>query len=124
MTVVDMFGTLKQYKDSGNMTEAQSDPMRDLDEDTQVRMVQGILKAFGYTPAKAAEVYGVSEAEIVALLVRVSFNSTLAEMREDETLATLLPARPRPDPSLPVFSRYEPVSPTLGPQFDRLPNIN
>jgi hypothetical protein len=156
MTVVDVFDVLKQYKEAGNMTEAQNEAMRDLAEDTQVRMIQGILDVFGYSAAMAAEEYGVTEAEIEAVLVRRSFDSTPAErLQEDEALAALLPATtpapvllttsttadpllveldllssfsvsptPRPNTSLPVFVRYEPVSPPLGPQFDQLPNLN
>ena len=62
------------------MTDEQNTAMQDLAEDTQVRMIQGILGVFGYTPEVAARNYNVSEGEARLLLQRPTFGS-----QRDET---------------------------------------
>jgi len=80
MTSVQIFEVLKGWKEAGNMTDEQNTAMQDLAEDTQVRMIQGILGVFGYTPEVAALNYNVSEGEARLLLQRPTFGS-----QRDET---------------------------------------
>ena len=84
MTSVQIFEVLKGWKEAGNMTDEQNTAMQDLAEDTQVRMIQGILGVFGYTPEVAALNYNVSEAEARLLLQRPTFGS-----QRDETSDTV-----------------------------------
>ena len=51
---VEVFEILKAFKEAGNMTERQNSAMEDLAEDTQVRMIQDILKVFQFIPERAA----------------------------------------------------------------------
>merc|ERR1719341_1694078 len=81
MTSVQIFEVLKGWKEAGNMTDEQNTAMQDLAEDTQVRMIQGILGVFGYTPEVAARNYNVSEGEARLLLQRPTFGS----QKRDET---------------------------------------
>jgi len=76
MTSVQIFEVLKGWKEAGNMTDEQNTAMQDLAEDTQVRMIQGILGVFGYTPEVAALNYNVSEGEARLLLQRPTFGET------------------------------------------------
>jgi len=81
----EVFAVLKEYKESGNMTEEQNTAMQDLAEDTQVRMIQGILGVFGYTAARAAAEYGVPEVEMEELLARPSFGTNPAAAAASDT---------------------------------------
>ena len=81
----DVFAVLKEYKESGKMTEGQNTAMRGLAEDTQVRMIQGILGVFGYTAARAATEYGVPEVEMEELLARPSFSTNPAPAATSDT---------------------------------------
>ena len=49
---VEVFTILKALKDTGNMTEEEDREMEFLAEETQVRMIQGILKVFGMLPER------------------------------------------------------------------------
>ena len=49
--------------------------MQDLAEDTQVRMIQGILEVFGYTVEQGAQNYNVSAEDLRLLLQRPTFGS-------------------------------------------------
>jgi len=69
----EVFRILKQYKESGNMTAEQDLAMQKLAEDTQVRMVQGIIRVFNYTNEEAAATYKVPVAQIIRLLARPTF---------------------------------------------------
>merc|ERR1719264_1609321 len=80
MTSVQIFEVLKGWKEAGNMTDEQNTAMKDLAEDAAVRMIQGILGVFGYTPEVAAANYNVSEGEARLLLQRPTFGS-----QRDET---------------------------------------
>ena len=77
MTSVQIFEVLKGWKDAGNMTEEQSAAMQDLAEDTQVRMIQGILGVFGYTAEQAALSYNVSAEDVKFLLQLPTFGTEL-----------------------------------------------
>ena len=83
-TSVEIFETLKAFKEAGNMTEEQDRAMLDLAEDTQVRMIQGILKVFGYIPERASMKYNVPLRELRLLLQRPTFQSDSAEERKIE----------------------------------------
>merc|ERR1719341_2053252 len=84
MTSVQIFEVLKGWKDAGNMTDEQSAAMQDLAEDTQVRMIQGILGVFGYTPKAAAVNYNVSDEKVSLLLQRPTFGSVVARDEPSE----------------------------------------
>jgi len=87
----EVFAVLKEYKESGNMTEEQNTAMQDLAEDTQIRMIQGILGVFGYTSARAAAEYGVPEAEMAELLARPSFGTDpAAVIASDAAIADII----------------------------------
>merc|ERR1719431_1193389 len=73
------------------MTEEQNTAMQDLAEDTQIRMIQGILGVFGYTAARAAAEYGVPEAEMAELLARPSFGTDpAAVIASDAAIADII----------------------------------
>ena len=72
---VQIFEVLKGWKLAGNMTAEQDNAMQDLAVDTQVRMIQGILGVFGYTPEQAALNYNVSAEDLRLLLQRPTFGS-------------------------------------------------
>ena len=72
---VQIFEVLKGWKEAGNMTSQQDNAMQDLAEDTQVRMIQGILEVFGYTPEQGAQNYNVSAEDLRLLLQRPTFGS-------------------------------------------------
>lgn len=74
---VQIFEVLKGWKEAGNMTSQQNSAMQDLAEDTQVRMIQGILRVFKYTPEQAAQSYNVSAEDVRLLLQRPTFGSDL-----------------------------------------------
>jgi len=74
---VQIFEVLKGWKEAGNMTSQQNSAMQDLAEDTQVRMIQGILGVFGYTPEQAAQSYNVSVEDFRLFLQRPTFGSDL-----------------------------------------------
>ena len=57
------------------MTTQQDNAMQDLAEDTQVRMIQGILEVFGYTAEQGAQNYNVSAEDLRLLLQRPTFGS-------------------------------------------------
>merc|ERR1719341_1679398 len=84
MTSVQIFEVLKGWKDAGNMTDEQSAAMQDLAEDTQVRMIQGILGVFGYTPKAAAVNYNVSDEKVSLLLQRPTFGSVVVRDEPSE----------------------------------------
>ena len=66
------------------MTERQNRAMEDLADDTRVRMIQGLLKVFGYVPERVAIEYNVSLPELRLLLQRPTFQSDNAEERKIE----------------------------------------
>merc|ERR1719341_511115 len=63
------------------MTSEQDTAMQDLAEDTQVRMIQGILGVFGFTIDQAALNYNVSAEEVRLLMQRPTFGS---EVKREE----------------------------------------
>lgn len=69
----EIFEVLKGWKEAGNMTSGQNYAMESLAEDTQVRMIQGILRVFGYTPEQGAQSYNVSAGDLRLLLQRATF---------------------------------------------------
>jgi len=72
---VQIFEVLKGWKEAGNMTAQQDKAMQDLAEDTQVRMIQGILGVFGFTPEQGAQSFNVSAEDLRLLLQRPTFGS-------------------------------------------------
>jgi len=74
------------------MTDEQNTAMQDLAEDTQVRMIQGILGVFGYTPEEAARNYNVSDGEARLLLQRPTFGSELERDEPSENWAACFAA--------------------------------
>ena len=68
-----IFEVLKDWKEAGNMTAGQNNAMESLAEDAQVRMIQGILGVFGYTPEQGAQSYNVSTGDLRLLLQRRTF---------------------------------------------------
>merc|ERR1719370_56030 len=78
---VQIFEVLKGWKEAGNMTSEQDTAMQDLAEDTQVRMIQGILGVFGFTIDQAALNYNVSAEDVRLLLLRPTFGS---EVKREE----------------------------------------
>merc|ERR1719233_1389703 len=78
---VQIFEVLKGWKEAGNMTSEQDTAMQDLAEDTQVRMIQGILGVFGFTIDQAALNYNVSAEEVRLLMQRPTFGS---EVKREE----------------------------------------
>merc|ERR1719234_2132057 len=81
---VQIFEVLKGWKEAGNMTAEQDTAMQDLAEDTQVRMIQGILGVFGFTADQAAVNYNVSAEEVRLLLQRPTFGS---EVKREESIS-------------------------------------
>ena len=51
---VEIFEEIKQWKESGNMTEKQDKAMHDLAIDTQVKIIQGLIKVFEFSAEKDA----------------------------------------------------------------------
>ena len=72
---VQIFEVLKGWKEAGNMTAEQDTAMQDLAEDTQIRMIQGILGVFGFTPEQGVQNYNVSAEDLRLLLQRPTFGS-------------------------------------------------
>merc|ERR1719500_2056996 len=68
-----IFEVLKSWKEAANMTAEQDTAMQDLAEDTQVKMIQGILGVFGYTADDAALKYNITAEEMKSLLNRPTF---------------------------------------------------
>ena len=64
---------LKQWMESGHMTEKQDKAMHDLAIDTPVRMIQGLIKVFGLSAEKAAEEYDWPLPAMRLLLHRPTF---------------------------------------------------
>ena len=91
-TSVQIFETLKAFKEAGNMTEEQVKAMQNLAEDTQVRMIQGILKVFQYIPERAAIEYNVSLQQMRLLLQRPTFQ--FEERRIEQELKELVTGSP------------------------------
>merc|ERR1719180_605128 len=81
---VQIFEVLKGWKEAGNMTVEQDTAMQDLAEDTQVRMIQGILGVFGFTADQTAVNYNVSAEEVRLLLQRPTFGS---EVKREESIS-------------------------------------
>ena len=79
-----IFNVLKGFKEAGNMTEEQDTAMQKLAEQTQVRMIQGILKVFGFSAERAAKEYNVPLPEMELLLQHPTFQSDFAEQRRIE----------------------------------------
>ena len=59
------------------MTSQQYSAMEDLAEDSQVRMIQGLLRVFGYTPEQAAQSYKWSAEDLRLFLQRPTFGSDI-----------------------------------------------
>jgi len=72
---IQIFEVLKGWKESGNMTTLQDKAMQDLAEDTQVRMIQGVLGALGFTPEQGAQSFNISAEDLRLLLQRPTFGS-------------------------------------------------
>jgi len=72
---IQIFEVLKGWKEAGNMTAQQDKAMQDLAEDTQIRMIQGILGVFGFTPEQGVQNYNVSAEDLRLLLQRPTFGS-------------------------------------------------
>ena len=89
-TSQEVFAILKEYKDAGNMTDEQSDKMQNLAEDTQIAMIQGVVKVFNYTNEEAASEYNVNIAEMAELLQRPTFSEYAAHSDQDSALALLI----------------------------------
>ena len=70
---IQIFEVLKGWKEAGNMTAQQDKAMQDLAEDTQIRMIQGILGVFGFTPEQGVQNYNVSAKDLRLLLQRPTF---------------------------------------------------
>ena len=70
---IQIFEVLKGWKEAGNMTAQQDKAMQDLAEDTQIRMIQGILGVFGFTPEQGVQNYNVSAEDLRLLLQRPTF---------------------------------------------------
>ena len=77
MTSVQIFEVLKGWKEAGNMTSQQNSAMEDLAEHSQVRMIQGLLGVFGYTPEQAAQSYKWSAEDLRLFLQLPTFGSDL-----------------------------------------------
>ena len=73
-TSQQVFAILKEYKESGNMKDEQTNKMQKLAEDTQIAMIQGVFKVFDYTPDEAAAQYNVNVADMSELLIRKTFS--------------------------------------------------
>ena len=74
---VQTFEVLKGWEVAGNMTAEQDNAMKDLAEDSQIRMIQGILGVFGYTAEQAALSYNVSAEDVKFLLQLPTFGTEL-----------------------------------------------
>ena len=70
---VEIQQVLKQWNESGNMTNEQDKGMQDLAIDTQVRIIQGLFKVFGFSAEKAAEEYDWPLPAMRLLLQRPTF---------------------------------------------------
>merc|ERR1719234_3085837 len=81
---VQIFEVLKGWKEAKNMTAEQDTAMQDLAEDTQVRMIQGILGVFGFPADQAAVNYNVSAEDGRLLLQRPTFGS---EVKREESIS-------------------------------------
>ena len=77
------FEVLHDWHEAENMTAEQDKAMQDLAEDTQIRMIQGLLGAFGYTAEQAALSYNVSAEDVKLLLQLPTFGTELG--RKDST---------------------------------------
>ena len=90
----EVFAVLAELKESGNMTSEQEEAIQDLAEDTQVRMIQGIVNVFNYTVEEAAGKYNMTVEGMAALLQRPTFASQEEEEESDAGLVDLLVGEP------------------------------
>ena len=90
----EVFAVLAKLKESGNMTSEQEEAIQDLAEDTQVRMIQGIVNVFNYTVEEAAGKYNMTVEGMAALLQRPTFASQEEEEESDAGLVDLLVGEP------------------------------
>ena len=74
---VQTFEVLKGWEVAGNMTAEQDSAMQVLAEDSQIRMIQGLLGVFGYTAEQAALSYNVSAEDVKFLLQLPTFGTEL-----------------------------------------------
>ena len=79
---VEIFVEIKQWRESGNVTEKQDKAMHDLAIDTQVGMIQGLIKVFGLSAEKAAEEYDWPLPAMRLLLHRPTFQQDQSAREE------------------------------------------